>query len=85
MFLLEAGKYAILIIIKGKTPFNILWLAFDERAELDLRLTKNFITHPFVWEITQLTSPVKIDKVNWSCLIPNLFLFRCQLPKNIVL
>ena len=37
---LPEGKYAILALFKGKIPFNKLWLPFDKRAELDLRLTK---------------------------------------------
>ena len=30
-------------LFEGKTPLNKLWLSFDKRVELDLRLTKVFI------------------------------------------
>ena len=41
LFFLKQGSMLYWALFKGKTPFHKLWLLFDKRAKLDLRLTKS--------------------------------------------
>ena len=38
LFFLKQGSMLYWALFEGKIPFNKLWLSFDNRAELNLRL-----------------------------------------------
>ena len=47
LFFLKQGSMPYWALFEGKTPFNKLWLSFDNRAKLDLRLKKISYLHYF--------------------------------------
>ena len=56
--LLFVRKHELFDIILGKTIFYKLWLSFDKRAELDLRLTKNIKFEHFTKRLNFFQPPL---------------------------
>ena len=61
LFFLKEGSVLHRALFEGKTYFNKLWLSFDKRANLDLRLTKHFLN--LFW-ITHGITPVVLHMEN---------------------
>ena len=60
--LLEEGKNPRMGIFEGKTPVNKLWLSFEKRADLDLRLTKNYLMSTASSRLFKLIKGIKMSQ-----------------------